>query len=230
MSRTFDRVKKIINEEIKNNSKNGIDPKRRKLLIVYIASAILFGVCLFDVMPYAIWNIILAIIGAVVCIVIIIYINHINKKEKSNNENSYDYESDILILRGKFNELSITTILAVNILLEEVRTELSRIQSGRNTLYRRIGIVVGATFWAPLCYMLSRATETLDFNVVAVTMPWFVFLVQLTLLLVIITFLFTYIFEDFFWFEKRELIIMENSLHDIKYCLVEENNKMSSRK
>ena len=230
MSRTFDRVKKIINAEIKNNSKKKIDPKRRKLFIIYVASAILLGVCSFDILPCAILNIILAIVGAVVCIGIIIYINHMNQKEKINSANSDNYESDMSMIRGKLNEISITSMHAVDILIEEVRTELSRIQNSRNTLYRRIGIVFGAILWAPLCYMISSAAETIDFNVMEVTVPWAVFLGQMTLFFVLITFIFTYILEDFFWLEKRELVRIENYLHDIKFYFIEESNSYDNKK
>lgn len=208
MSETYYIVKEIIKANYKERYGSSI---RQRGLIIAIFITFGFSVLSF----YKFYNIFGKIFLIISIISLVFFYYKLYKELKVIN-----HEPTELITNMKQSLINnkINSVKLIELLQEEIDKELENIEKEQKKLFKRISVVFVSVFWIPFAFLTKYYTEQLDS-----VLTWESYLSLSTSLLTISLQFIGLLFavgspiEEFISITKKELLLTNRYLNDVKY-------------
>lgn len=208
MSETYYIVKEIIKANYKERYGSSI---RQRGLIIAIFITFGFSVLSF----YKFYNIFGKIFLIISIISLVFFYYKLYKELKVINHEPTELITNMKqsLINNKINSVEL-----IELLQEEIDKELENIEKEQKKLFKRISVVFVSVFWIPFAFLTKYYTEQLDS-----VLTWESYLSLSTSLLTISLQFIGLLFavgspiEEFISITKKELLLTNRYLNDVKY-------------
>lgn len=216
MSETYYIVKEIIKANYKERYGSSI---RQRGLIIAIFITFGFSVLSF----YKFYNIFGKIFLIISIISLVFFYYKLYKELKVINHEPTELITNMKqsLINNKINSVEL-----IELLQEEIDKELENIEKEQKKLFKRISVVFVSVFWIPFAFLTKYYTEQLDS-----VLTWESYLSLSTSLLTISLQFIGLLFavgspiEEFISITKKELLLTNRYLNDVKYLYIMESSE-----